>query len=223
MQNDFYDETLLKNWSERASTQTPAPLSVRSRWYRKIIVEILLRLSEQNGRILSVGSGTGRTELCASTSGLDVIASDVSPSALELCKQAGLTTIFFDVTDPSALQHEITIIYIDGVLGHFYEGDPWLSIAENLAQTNARYLLLSNDLSDTDVDAVYSVNGRPDAYFFRPPMGYFKAAFVQTDLWCPIWTHILKYRRPGRGIRRRELIVLERSIGEQTDGRERHS
>jgi hypothetical protein len=76
MTDRYYDEKLLAEWAKGTKTRIPAPLSVRSRWYRRLIFQIAqTALLGPGGRILSIGAGTGKTECYLQSMGFDVIAS----------------------------------------------------------------------------------------------------------------------------------------------------
>ncbi|MGB3222875.1 MAG: hypothetical protein WBB23_08750 [Desulforhopalus sp.] len=166
-----------------------------------------------------MGAGTGQTEHYLQHRGFKVVASDIDVTSLDLCKNMGLDVIRLDVTDFDLRLVDCEAIYIDGVLGHLYKNIRWSDLAENLAKTGCGHLLLSNDLSDTDLEPNFTVHGKPGASFFRPPTGFFADIFCDAGQWRPAWTHILNYRRPGRGIRRRELLVLENLTDARKDER----
>jgi SAM-dependent methyltransferase len=224
MTDRYYDEKLLAEWAKGRKTRIPAPLSVRSRWYRRLIFQIAqTALLGPGGRILSIGAGTGKTECYLQSMGFDVIASDVDETALRLCREAGLVVRYFDITSPVAENLLIDLVYVDGVLGHLQEHIDWQGLWTGLASTGGAFLLMSNDLSDDDASPNFHVHGEPEARFLRPPAGFFEASASQTGYWQTCWSHVLKYRRPGRGLRRRELVLLSRATGGQTDGRSTHS
>lgn len=218
MRDRYYDESLLAHWALGRKTRIPAPLSVRSRWYRKLICTIAQSaLSGSGRRILSIGSGTGKMECYLQSKGFDVIASDVDETAVRLCHNAGLSARFFDITSPGPDRFQIDLIYADGVLGHLGEQTDWCGLWAGLASIGGTLLLLSNDLSDHDAKSDFHVHGEPKARFLRPPAGFFEASAAQTGCWQPCWSRVLKYHRPGRGLRRRELVLLARTIDGQKD------
>lgn len=218
MRDKYYDENLLRDWASGSETRIPAPLSVRSRWYRKIVGNLIARFSvHQKPHVLSVGAGTGVSELDLQHRGFRVTASDLSLEALAHCSELGLPTLQLDLTSTEIQPGLFNTIYADGVLGHLTEHANWLDIWARLHASDASCLLLSNDLSDTDEEANHTVFGEPSATFFRPIAGFFASSAAQSGLWQQHWSGVLRYRRPGRGIRRRELLVLHSATGVQRD------
>lgn len=51
-------------------------------------------LERLDGRILDVGAGAGRVSLAARRRGLDVVALDTSPGAVEVCRARGVADVF---------------------------------------------------------------------------------------------------------------------------------
>jgi SAM-dependent methyltransferase len=212
MSDPYFADDLLERWARQEPSRIPASLSVRSLWYRRIMFEILRRaLPDGRTRVLSLGAGTGRLECYLVDRGFSVVASDVNPTALRLCRDSGLDTVLYDVTaPPPPALGAFDAIYADGLLGHFVGNAPldrfWQS-AGDLCRS-AGVLLVSNDLADDDSAPQYGVHGNPEAQFHRPPAGVFGSAAVRSGQWRQEWCRVLTYRRPGRGLRRRELIVL---------------
>jgi len=212
MSDPYFADDLLERWARQEPSRIPASLSVRSSWYRRIIFEILRRaLPEGRARVLSLGAGTGRLECYLADRGFSVVASDVNPTALRLCRDSGLETALYDVTSPPPRTlGTFDVVYADGLLGHFVGSGPldrfWQS-AGDLCRS-AGVLLVSNDLADDDSAPQYGVHCNPEARFHRPPAGIFGSSAVRSGRWRQEWCRVLTYRRPGRGLRRRELIVL---------------
>jgi SAM-dependent methyltransferase len=215
--DDYYDGGLILRWARGEPAATPAPLAVRSRWYRRIIAETFERcLPGGNRRLLSLGSGTGRMEAVLAARGFALVASDVSPDALRLCRQAGLVAMPCDITAPPALPGRFDGLYADGLLGHF-DGRRLAAIWRNCRALCDGHFVLSNDLSEVDTKSDYTVHGNEAARFVRPPAGAFARSALRTGLWREVWSRVLLYRRPGRGLRRRELLVLRAVTDERTD------
>jgi SAM-dependent methyltransferase len=219
-------ESLFDAWERGATTRMQAPLSVRSPRYRSIIVGLIKRLQGRDaGTVLSIGAGNGFTELALSEAGFDVLATDKSAAAVAYCREKGLNALKYDFPDGSPPSpNKFAVLYCDGVLGHLWSAQcgyrrTWSRFAE-LTKENG-FLLLSNDLSDDDGSPTLRVSGEPDAQFFRPPLGWLAKDAVASGLWRPQSSRLVRYRRgqdtgagcgKGRHLRRRELLVLQRSL-----------
>lgn len=71
----------------------PADWHERDRW----------ALDRCRGRVLDLGAGAGRASLALQTRGTEVLALDVSPGAIETCRQRGVRDTFIgEVTDLAA-------------------------------------------------------------------------------------------------------------------------
>jgi SAM-dependent methyltransferase len=205
----YYDGGLIQAWASAGPTAIPAPLAVRSRWYRRIVAELIEHfLRPGSGRILSLGSGTGRMEAALVRCGFDVVASDVRADALELCRSAGLDTVECDISAPPEGLGRFDALYADGLLGHFTVPATLDRVWVDCRGLCDGHFVLSNDLADTDSASDYAVHGNPAAQFHRPPAGAYARSAIRSGLWRQEWSRILLYRRPGRGLRRRELLVL---------------
>lgn len=212
-------ESLFALWERGESTQVPAPLSVRRRRYRQLIVRLTKRHQPKScARVLSVGAGNGFTEAALRVAGFSVLATDRSEVALEYCRRKGLKTMTYEFPNQSLPTLEkFDVIYSDGLLGHLWQsgqgyGRCWVRFAE-FSRVGA-LLILSNDLSDTDDMPVLNVTGAPDAGFFRPPAGWFAREAEASQLWTIEEARLLRYRRRGE-LRRREILALRYFI----DGR----
>ncbi|ULO22220.1 MULTISPECIES: class I SAM-dependent methyltransferase [unclassified Sulfitobacter] len=218
MTDPYYDQDLMLDWVRGKKTRIPAPLSVRSRWYRKVICHLLKEvISCPGGCILSIGAGTGATEVDLTRAGFSVTASDIDKGSRTHCERLGLSTITLDVTRPQMPDARYDALYMDGVLGHLTADADWTAIWRNLASLDSDYLLLSNDLADDDITPNHTVFGEPDAIFYRPVAGFFGNSAIQSGLWFVKRSDVLRYHRPGRGIRRRELLMFRRVTDERTD------
>lgn len=220
MSDAYYAADLLRRWDRGLPAAVPAPLAVRSRWYRRIVGEVLRRsLPAGRPTLLSLGSGTGRMEVALERRGFDVIASDVSPSALGLCRAAGLEAVYCDILSPPITLGTFDALYADGLVGHLGEVGSLGPLWRNCRALTDGHLLLSNDLSDEDGRTDRAVHGNDAARFVRPPAGAFARSAAVSGLWQEAWSRILTYRRPGRGLRRRELLLLCAVTDERRDGR----
>lgn len=216
MAEPYYDDGLIPAWASGEPASVPAPLAVRSRWYRKIIAEVFERcLDGAAPRILSLGSGTGRMEAALVGRGFDLVASDIRSDALELCRNAGLRSVECDIRSPPGDLGRFDALYADGLLGHFTDPGALSRIWRNCRLLCDGHLVLSNDLANADSASDYAVHSNPQARFHRPPAGAYARSAIRSRLWRAKWSRVLLYRRPGRGLRRRELLVLQAVI----DGR----
>jgi SAM-dependent methyltransferase len=179
-------------------------------------VEILRRYAPApRARVLSIGAGNGFTEAELAAAGFDVLATDRSEIALRFCERKGLVTAKYEFPeDPPEHLRGFDVVYCDGVLGHLWRPaagcrEFWVK-ATKFCKPDA-LMLLSNDLSETDVAPTFGVRTSPEAKFFRPPAGWFARDAQASGLWRPEHVRVLRYRRHG-SLRRRELLILRRSL-----------
>jgi SAM-dependent methyltransferase len=209
-------ESYFARWERGERTSPPAPLAIRSRHYRALIVRLLQRFGlSSECRIISLGAGNGFAEVALTHAGFDVLATDLSDVALSFCEAKRLKVLRIDVqaSFPSDLG-TFDALYADGLLGHIYDRTghaPSFWVRASSILISDGILLLSNDLSDHDEHADWTVAADPNASFFRPPRNWFAADATASRLWRLVWSDVLTYRRPGRGLRRRELVVLARA------------
>lgn len=205
--------SLFARWEAGEKTSMPAPLATRSNWYRTIIVGLMNRYATGLGRqIISLGAGNGFAEKELMQAGYNILATDISEEALQFCTAKGLAARPLNLLQPlESVAQRFDMAYADGLLGHLMI-DPeqrqrvWMNLAA-LVQSGG-FCLISNDLADDDREINLGVASDPNAQFLRPPAEWFATDAEATALWTPIWSRALTYRRPGRGLRRRELLVL---------------
>lgn len=208
-------DSLFRRWEAGEATALPAPLATRSGWYRKVILGLARHYCSKPGAsLISLGAGNGFAERELAHAGFNVLATDISLDALAFCRAKGLATRHLDLSLPLPPDlAAMDIAYADGLLGHLLV-DPdagagiWAALADMVQPGGI--CLLSNDLADTDLVANLGVAADPNALFLRPPSGWFSEQAVLSGRWSFVWSRVLTYRRPGRGLRRRELLVLSR-------------
>lgn len=208
--------SLFDTWEAGGRTSLAPPLSVVDAGYRAHVADILRGYLGAGARLVSVGAGNGCVEVELANAGWDVVATDVSASALRICRRKGLPTTRFDldVVEPIG---QFEMIYCDGVMGHMWTPGSrctscWSALA-TLGRPGAR-CLVSNDLADDDEDAQLNVRSSPGAAYYRPPAGWFARDAMATARWTVESEHLYVYERDGT-VRRREQI-LARLIDEQT-------
>jgi SAM-dependent methyltransferase len=158
-------------WEAGISTSLVPPLSVVDAGYRAHIVGILRDHLRPGRRLVSVGAGNGNVEVELAKAGWDVLATDVSDSALRICRGKGLRVARLDLVSASPTG-PFDMIYCDGVLGHLWQPNSgctqsWSALAL-LAHLGSR-CLVSNDLADDDMDFQLAVRSTPGAAYFAPP------------------------------------------------------
>jgi SAM-dependent methyltransferase len=209
-------ESLFVMWESGEATGMLAPLSVRRPRYRRLLVGILRRYAPAPAaRVLSIGAGNGFTEAELAAAGFSVLATDRSEIALRFCERKGLATARYEFPEePSEGLRGFDAVYCDGVLGHLWRPELgcqefWVKATE-FCKRDA-LMLLSNDLSETDIAPTFGVRADHRARFFRPPAGWFAQDAQASDLWRPEHARVLHYRRQG-SLRRREILLLRRSL-----------
>lgn len=210
------EESLFLKWENGEPTALQAPLSVKRPLYRRLVVGILRRYAPTaRARVVSIGAGNGFTEAAIAAAGYDVVATDRSDIALRLCERKGLAVAKYEFPDePPAHLRGFDIVYGDGVLGHLWQDavgcqEFWVT-ATKFCKREA-WMLLSNDLSETDDVPTFRVRADPDARFFRPPAGWLARDAEASGLWRADMSRVLRYRRYD-SVRRREMLILSRSL-----------
>jgi SAM-dependent methyltransferase len=196
-------------WEAGISTSLVPPLSVVDAGYRAHIVGILRDHLRPGRRLVSVGAGNGNVEVELAKAGWDVLATDVSDSALRICRGKGLRVARLDLVSASPTG-PFDMIYCDGVLGHLWQPNSgctqsWSALAL-LAHLGSR-CLVSNDLADDDMDFQLAVRSTPGAAYFRPPAGWFARDAVATSRWTAESQQHYVYRRGGTARRREQLLL----------------
>jgi SAM-dependent methyltransferase len=210
------EPSLFDRWETGAETELPPPLAVCDGGYRSEVVRMLGRHRDGGRRLVSVGAGNGHVEAALAADGWDVLATDLAPSALRVCRTKGLATVRFDLMEDTPLGH-FDVIYCDGVMGHLWTPasasvPAWTALA-GLGRTGS-ICLVSNDLSDDDEAPRFAVRTAPSAAFYRPPAGWFGRDARSTLLWSVESERIYEYVRAGRE-RRREIIVARLLMDER--------
>lgn len=221
LQSVVYDPpngpSMFDAWEAGISTSLAPPLSVVDACYRAYVVDILRDHLRDGRRLVSVGAGNGCVEVELAKAGWDVLATDVSDSALRICAGKGLGVTRFDLLSTSPVGR-FDMIYCDGVLGHMWQPGAGCAAAWNalalLGRAGSR-CLLSNDLADDDADHQFTVRSTPGAGYFRPPAGWFARDAVATSPWTVDSLRMYVYRRSGRERRREQLLL--KLIDGQTD------
>lgn len=214
--------SLFDRWEAGRHTDLLAPLAVRDPDYRSSVVRILERYRDARSRLVSVGAGNGFVESALAAAGWDVLATDPAGSALALCRAKGLTTASFDLMDDHCSLGTFDVIYCDGVMGHLWEptrgsGSAWTALAA--LGHEGSICLVSNDLSDEDGVAQFTVRSSPDASFCRPPPGTYVRDAIATARWSIQSTFMYHYTRAGTP-RRREAVVARSLVDEGVEAQD---
>ena len=200
--------TLFDRWEAGDHSTLAAPLSVRDPRYRGVVVDMLGPYLKDGSRLISVGAGNGFTETALSAASWNVLATDISESALRLCRKKGLRTSRFNLLDDTS-PGQFDAVYCDGVFGHLWEPScgsrhAWNALG-SLAMPGS-VAVVSNDLSDDDDVPQFGVRSEASAEFYRPPAGWFASDALATGVWTIVATTLYEYSRSNTA-RRREVIL----------------
>jgi SAM-dependent methyltransferase len=129
-----------------ASTSTPfdggPPTSVRAMRYVR-------------GRVLDVGCGAGRVALHLQSRGQPVTGIDLSPSAVQVCRERGVRDarlLPLGRIGPSLGLFDTVVMAGNnfGLLGHPDKGRPLLRRLDRMTTPKGRIVAMSNDIHQTD-------------------------------------------------------------------------
>lgn len=212
-------QSVLLDWEAGRWSDFPPPPAVHSAAYRQMMVDLFLGLAPRaHPSLLSLGCGNAMVEVELHKRGFDVLATDYAAEAVDLAVRKGLRGEVLDVLMPPPLS-SYDFVYADGLLGHLAvlpEGLTGMVRTVRSAIADNGKIILAHELSDGDT-ANYAVTGHAEARFFRPPAG--EVARLLAPL-LPGWTlqvtRIATYVRPGRGERRREILIFGRVLGCET-------
>jgi hypothetical protein len=200
--------SLFERWEAGAATDLPAPLAVRDSSYRSEVVRIIGRYRSAGSHLVSIGAGNGCVEASLAQEGWEVLATDPAASALRICRAKGLATTRFELlADPPIGPFDV--IYCDGVMGHLWDSrfasiPAWSALAA-LGHHHS-ICVVSNDLSEDDDTARFTVRTAPGAAFYRPPAAWYGSDASSTGLWALESEQLYDYVRAGAA-RRREILV----------------
>ena len=112
-------------------------------------------LAHVSGRVLDVGAGAGRYSLELVRRGLDVVALDVSPGAIEACRRQGLTNLFVGTIDQYTDDEPFDTFVFGGhnlgLLSGPSEARHVLDAVRRLAAPGARIVGTSRDPLNTEM------------------------------------------------------------------------
>ena len=111
-------------------------------------------ISYARGRVLDIGCGAGRVGLYLQNKGHDVLGIDVSPGALEVCRQRGFTnTQLMSITQITQKMGVFDTIVLFGnnfgLLGNRVRAKYLLRRFHRMTSREGRILALSNDIYQT--------------------------------------------------------------------------
>lgn len=195
-------------WEEGKAYQDSITPSIYHSQYRSFIINKIKSLVDRNdnGRILSVGSGNAFVEKDLHFSGYSILASDPNPDAMKLAQQKGVPFVLADVNRWEPSEKNLALIYCDGVMGHLYEPElGFQTLLSRLRQwllPNSGQILISNDAAviDTPVHPHPKVQG---FYWFSPKYlcsELSKAGFNEVK------SSIFVYARPLTGNKQRVIV-----------------
>jgi SAM-dependent methyltransferase len=107
------------------------------------------------GRVLDVGAGAGRAALELQDRGHDVVAIDISPGAVEVCRRRGVRdarVLRFEDVDESVGVIDTVVMFGNnfGLFGSAAKAGRMLRRLHRLTRANARIVAESRDVYDTD-------------------------------------------------------------------------
>jgi glycine hydroxymethyltransferase len=207
-------DSLLIAWERGDWSGTPPPPSVHSPGYRALVLSVVSRLPVPPGAsLVSLGCGNAFIEAELAARGLDVLATDTSSQALALANAKGLRTRYVDALHIPDNLGRFDLVYADGLAGHLFTDPFGPGLFANTLSRLVRdggFIVLGNDLSNTDVPTS-AVTGRPAARFFRGTPGEIpKRLLDHLRNFRLIELETFDYIRPKRGVRSREVAVLQR-------------
>lgn len=203
-------------WEAGKDAPMPAPLAVRDPCYREALLKMFMHFDAATspGTLISLGCGNGFMERVLQQAGYDVLATDISNTALHFARQKGLKTRKLDIAVFPETFETFDVVYADGLAGHTWCPNQELAVfSDALARLCATHgmIVLSNDLSDRDTHVDLCVRHDPNARFYRPPRGQFAHEIVMRHPSISlIKADVYTYLRHGRTLRRREIIILRK-------------
>ena len=136
---DKLEEDLYKVWDKRwQGSEKTERLTLLGRVMFKEKKRVLAKtISSLNvKKVIEVGCGLGHTLEFYYKAGFDCIGIDVSPNAITVCKNKGLTAILQKVED---VNEQYDLVSCDGMLEHFLNFEPY---ARHLMRISKDYVLL---------------------------------------------------------------------------------
>jgi len=118
-----------------------------------------------SGRILDVGAGAGRHALALQQRGHEVVALDVSPGAIEVCRERGVEQVFLGTTedlvpeDPEPFDGAILLGHNLALLGSPEASGPFLDSLRSLLKPGGLVVGNTLDVYQTD-DPVHLAHHR---------------------------------------------------------------
>lgn len=208
-------DSILLAWEAGIWSPTPPPPAVHSPDYRQKITNIFKNLwpEARQPKLLSFGCGNAMIEADLFKDGFGVLATDYAAEAVALARGKGLQGQILDVLSPSEVTSRHDFLFADGLLGHVEvqpQGLERLAATLNAFAEDHAWIVIAYELAEGR-NAVYSVTGHDASRFYRPPKG---EAWRRLSPHMPGWQqhsiYYIRYVRPGRGERTREVIVLSR-------------
>jgi SAM-dependent methyltransferase len=100
-----------------------------------------------HGRVLDVGAGGGRIALALQERGLDVTALDISPGAIEVCRERGVRRTAVGTVDTHRGEYDTFVLWCNnlGLLGNPTAAPAFLGALARLAAPGARIVAQGTD------------------------------------------------------------------------------
>lgn len=211
----YYDdslgtESIFYLWEKgeaRGDSVTPATYSAD---YRLAIVGLINNFIPSKKKILSIGCGNATIEKILLDLNFEVVAIDPHPIAVEIAGNKGIKVEQknFDEIDSQNLEN-VTLIYMDGVIGHLLNDDKYLSKSITLLTKKMGkkmwYLLCSNDAPKSNLD----IEPHPKV----PDFWYISKSYLTSILakngFTILFAEYINYSRPISGNCSRTVVLCK--------------
>lgn len=208
-------KSLFEFWESGEFPLNISTPSVAIEAYRARLLRLFHKFSNcKKDFIISIGCGNGFIELELQNAGFAVVATDTNDKAVEIIQGKGLHGFRFDIVkDDTNKLVKADLIYADGLMGHIWHErfgyTQFFRKLYSMLKPGGR-VIVSNDLCDENAEqGSLSVNADRRAQFYKSVPGYVATQIKETGLFVIVCEEIFVYERPGRGHRRREIVLCE--------------
>jgi len=163
-----YEQDIITHISLDETDVLPLPYLFRNYDQMPVLEQIALGLSK--GKVLDVGCGAGSHSLFLQNKGLEVTALDISPGAIDICRQRGIhNAVVSDIRNftDSTFDTILLLMHGIGMAETLYNLEPFLLKLRSLLNPGGQILLDSSDIIymfDQDKDGGYWIPGNVPYY-----------------------------------------------------------